>query len=529
MRARHASCFLLLSMLLGQFPLAAENVQVNSAVPNSTAQGTINLDVTIGGNGFKHGAHAQWFVSGTTNPGGVTVNSTAFVSSTQLTANITVSSTANISPFDIVVSNTSGSSGKGTGLFSVIANGAQTCTLSPLPSQFTLVATLNDNIPTYTGGLGTAVRVKHVTLGGKDVLVAAVGSTNMGKLQIFFLDPVTGAVLDGTTIGSNAQPQPHISKLITLNGTQIGVRAIAMGDVNADGVPDIVIGSRMFGAAFAFIGTVDAKGILSYSDEIPFPPGPGQSSQFGAGVAMGDLDGVAGDEVAVGDPSGPKGSKNQPGGVFIYHFSGSSFTLAKTISRPGFWVAIADVTGDSSLDLISSGTDVYPGPSLLNPLTLSATGMLAAANVDGGVYTDLIIGNVANLSTPNAGVYSGPVSAGQQPAFTVAPIAGLDAGWLNDLDAADVNGDGLAEILIGAPNAQPSQACGGTGASYIFLTNPATPDQPTRYLLEAPTPGGGYGWSVATVAGTRFFLVGETGRAINGVGNAGQVYVYKVN
>ena len=53
---------------------APAQVSVTSALPNSTTQGTINLDVTVGGKGFKAGAKAQWFISGTTNPGGVTVN-----------------------------------------------------------------------------------------------------------------------------------------------------------------------------------------------------------------------------------------------------------------------------------------------------------------------------------------------------------------------------------------------------------------------------------------------------------------------
>jgi len=277
MRAIHSS-LLLLSLMIGQLPLAAQNVQVNSANPNQAAQGTINLDVAVGDNGFKRGANSQFFVSGTTNPGGITVNSTAFISSTQLTANITVADTANIASFDIVVRNADGRSGKGTGLFAVLAKGTPTCTLSPLPAQFSLVTTLNDNVPSYSGGLGTAIRVRHVTLGGKDVLVVGVGSTNNGKLEIFFLDPLTGAVLDGTVIGSNTMPQPHISKVITLNGTQIGVRAMAMGDVNADGVPDIVVGSWHYGAAFAYVGSIDANGILGLSDQISFPPGPGQSS-----------------------------------------------------------------------------------------------------------------------------------------------------------------------------------------------------------------------------------------------------------
>src|SRR5262249_61721661 len=78
---------------------ASAQVQVDSTTPNAAPQGTTSLDVTINGNGFKRGAAAQWFVTGTTNTGGVTVNSTTFRSSTQLRANITITGirvTANI-------------------------------------------------------------------------------------------------------------------------------------------------------------------------------------------------------------------------------------------------------------------------------------------------------------------------------------------------------------------------------------------------------------------------------------------------
>jgi hypothetical protein len=62
-------------------------------------------------------------VAGTSDPGGVTVNSTTFVSSTELTANITVSDTAVISTFDIQVLNSDGRGGKGTELFAVTSKG----------------------------------------------------------------------------------------------------------------------------------------------------------------------------------------------------------------------------------------------------------------------------------------------------------------------------------------------------------------------------------------------------------------------
>lgn len=109
---------------------ASAQISVTSALPNSATQGTINLDVTVGGKGFKAGAKAQWFISGTTNPGGVTVNSTAFVNSNTLTANITLSDTAYVGGFDVVVKNTDGRTGKGTELFAVQSKG--TCTDTPL-------------------------------------------------------------------------------------------------------------------------------------------------------------------------------------------------------------------------------------------------------------------------------------------------------------------------------------------------------------------------------------------------------------
>jgi len=105
---------------------ASAQISVTSAVPNSASQGTINLDVNVSGKGFKSGAKAKWFISGTTNPGGVTVNSTAFVDSNTLTANITVSSTAYVGGFDIVVANTDGRTGKGSELFAVQSSNSST-------------------------------------------------------------------------------------------------------------------------------------------------------------------------------------------------------------------------------------------------------------------------------------------------------------------------------------------------------------------------------------------------------------------
>jgi len=107
-------------------PARAQDVVVNSAEPPAAEQGTVNLDVVIGGSGFKKGAVARFLVSGSENPGGITVNSTTFKSGGQLIANITVAADASLSKFDIEVTNTSGRRGKGIELFSVQEKGSGT-------------------------------------------------------------------------------------------------------------------------------------------------------------------------------------------------------------------------------------------------------------------------------------------------------------------------------------------------------------------------------------------------------------------
>ncbi|HXE74779.1 MAG TPA: hypothetical protein VNN18_03945 [Candidatus Xenobia bacterium] len=113
-----------LCWLLAAAPAAAQDVKVTSANPPAAEQGTVNLDVVIGGSGFKKGAVARFLVTGTEDPGGITVNSTTFKNSGELIANITVADNAPVSKFDIEVTNTNGRRGKGIELFAVVEKGS---------------------------------------------------------------------------------------------------------------------------------------------------------------------------------------------------------------------------------------------------------------------------------------------------------------------------------------------------------------------------------------------------------------------
>jgi hypothetical protein len=126
--------FTCLSLLvLGPAPIGAAlaQVKVTAATPASAYQGTVSLDVVVTGSGFDPSAKAQYLVSGTINPGGITVTKVVFRKSTEIVTTIDVAEGAVLANFDIQVTLDSGRKGKGTTLFLVKAkpNGP-----TPLPT-----------------------------------------------------------------------------------------------------------------------------------------------------------------------------------------------------------------------------------------------------------------------------------------------------------------------------------------------------------------------------------------------------------
>src|SRR5258707_4112387 len=169
-------------------PRAAAEVKVISANPNNTTQGTVNLNVIVAGSGFRKGAKVQWFVSGTTNPGGVTVNSSTFDSSNQLTANITVAADAATGNFDIQVTNADGRTGKGTELFSVISSsssaGDLSMTIVDSPIGFTSPDVTSD-------GVNRGVYTDHNLTGGDSCVAASVSSNGFTQIEQNYLISTT--------------------------------------------------------------------------------------------------------------------------------------------------------------------------------------------------------------------------------------------------------------------------------------------------------------------------------------------------
>jgi hypothetical protein len=117
----------------------AQEIFVGSAEPAEAEQGTVNLDVTIHGNGFAKGARAAFLVTGTENPGGIVVNRTTYVNPTKLVANIDVAIDAVVGSFDIEVTS-KGRTGKGVDCFSVKESGN-----AALPFEDPVTVEFSDN------------------------------------------------------------------------------------------------------------------------------------------------------------------------------------------------------------------------------------------------------------------------------------------------------------------------------------------------------------------------------------------------
>lgn len=117
---RAIGSILLALLLLAAFTASAQDITVTSADPAETEQGTLSLVVKIAGSNFGKDSKVDFLVSGTTDPGGITVKSVKYRNPKSLEATIDVAPDAQTrNRFDIRVQS-GGRTGKGTELFKVL-------------------------------------------------------------------------------------------------------------------------------------------------------------------------------------------------------------------------------------------------------------------------------------------------------------------------------------------------------------------------------------------------------------------------
>jgi hypothetical protein len=204
--------------------------------------------------------------------------------------------------------------------------------------------------------------------------------------------------------------------------------AIGVGDINGDGLPDIVVSDRSFFVAVA-LGQRDRN----------FPSPLTLHPQGWGYITLGDINGDGLLDIFVGGVDDPVDGLFLPGTVFVNQGDGA-FGLDLYTDPTSF--AVENLTGTGLVDLVgTSGNSLVIWPnngaggfssSPITIPTLSIPGPIHVADIDGDGHPDIVTTNQVFFGQ---GSYQ----------FTSVPLA-IDPNFV----VGDFNGDGKLDILSGS-------------------------------------------------------------------------------
>jgi hypothetical protein len=231
--------------------------------------------------------------------------------------------------------------------------------------------------------------------------------------------------------------------------TFVQIAAIAVGDLDGDGKPDVVIAGAAIGGntpgQYIFVLYGKGDGTL----EAPVAVAASWGDQA---VAIGDVnrDGIPDLAFTVGSPTNGTGT-------YVHVMLGrGGRTFADPVSYPAGGsgaVAIGDVDGDGNPDIVTNGVTVYFGDGKggfprRRDWFNDASGGIILTDFDGDGKTDIVIGSgnaqvlagnrVTVMFNRGGGDFSGaPVSPAYTPNYETLRI-----------ETADLNRDGIPDVLL---------------------------------------------------------------------------------
>ena len=369
------------------------------------------------------------------------------------------------------------------------------------------------------------------------------------------------------------------------NGDQFGWQVAAAGDVNGDGYGDVIVSawahdagggtSANRGRAYVYLGA--ASGLATS----PAWTGSGDENNDAYGYAVataGDVNGDGYADVLVGASQHDVGAGADRGQAYLYlgGASGLATVPASTLSGDennalfGASVATAgDVNGDGFADVIvgayahdaGAGANANRGRAYV--YLGSASGLAAAplwtgsgdenaafygfcvssaGDINGDGYADILVsayqhdaGGAAGGNRGRAYMYvSSPAGPASLAAWTRSGDEDLAFFGKSLATVGDVNGDGFADVIVGADGHNAGAGAGADrGRAYLFLGSGGTLSQNPIWTVSGDENSGVFAHSVATagdVNGDGFsdVVVGSYGHdAGAGDGaNRGRAYAY---
>ena len=202
---------------------------------------------------------------------------------------------------------------------------------------------------TFTGG--TSVAVGDISGDGRADIVVGAGVGSMSQVKAY-----DGAALF-TASGKQAVAQPTaIRNFIAFDKTFRGGVSVSVGDLNNDGIGDIVVGQ---GPGAGGVRAFDGKTSAQFLDLKPYGP----SYDLGVSVAVGDVNGDGKKDIVTG---AMRGSPT----IIAWNADGSKLASYQAFDgKVGSRVALQDIDGDGRSEVIVSVGSGKPGVRVLNALT----------------------------------------------------------------------------------------------------------------------------------------------------------------
>ncbi len=224
-------------------------------------------------------------------------------------------------------------------------------------------------------------------------------------------------------------------------------RALALGDVNADGIPDVVVSNQDTGDMTVVPGL--GAGLLAPAQTNPLSNGAASS-----GIAVGEINGDGAlDWVAT---QSVYDTTNRA----LRGTSGQFFTLSQFIDDGPRGIALGDIDGDMDLDIVVAAyNDSQIARSLNNGTgsfasqqafaSGSQTNHVTLADVTGdGVLDAINVSSSSDLIYVHPGTGAGTFAAASS--FTTEQsTSGQQPNWVA---TADITGDGLIDVLTANAN-----------------------------------------------------------------------------